>query len=176
MSKIDLAFAALLLISVLVGLAAGAIGAWLLMKGPDLGPRIDAIETRVRDVEAAWPDRAGALEAKVEKLTGETLSVGRRVRELAQRIAESRRTTSAAGATVRPSAEPTARPASAELRLTGIIYNGGQRAALFEDARDDGYVANVGGALPAGRVVEITDDTVTIERDAGKKMEIRLAR
>ena len=171
-----LAAGAMLLIGVLIGLAAGAISTWVLMKGGDLGQRMDAIEARARDVEATWPGRLEALEAKIEGLRGDTVAVGRRLKELTQLVAETRRAMSGSRATVRPSAEPTGRPASPDLRLTGVIHNGGQRAALVEDAQDYGYVAHVGVALPVGRVVDITHDTVTIERSAGKRIEIRMAR
>ncbi|MGH7325138.1 MAG: hypothetical protein ACREJ9_10895 [Candidatus Rokuibacteriota bacterium] len=177
-ARVGRTYVLMVLGGLVVGLAAGGVGAWLWLKPSDLRARLEGVEARIGAVESGWPERFNALESKIQKLRVEMAIVGRRAEEFARLIAEMRAATpSAAARRPRPEREgapaaPAAAPAA--LRLSGVINSQGTRAALLEDGRDHAYVVQVGGALPEGRVVDISDDAVVIETISGRSVTIRL--
>lgn len=180
-ARVGLTYVLMVLGGLVVGLAAGGVGAWLWLKPSDLRARLEGVEARIGAVESGWPERFNAVESKIQKLRVEMAIVGRRAEEFARLIAEMRAATSSTAAR-RPGPEregtpaaPAAAPATpAALRLSGVINSQGKRAALLEDGRDHAYVVQVGGALPEGRVVDISDDAVVIETISGRSVTIRL--
>lgn len=157
-----LAHLAPMLIAVLIGFVAGGVSARIF------------INATHRD--SNWGARLGTLEAEVERLKGDTVTVGRRVDEVAHVVTEARRATSSASAE-RARREPAGNTTRlTDLRLSGVIHSEGTRTALIEDARDQPYVARVGDMLPGGRVVAITDDTMTVEKSSGTRVEFRMTR
>ncbi len=177
--RVGRTYVLLVLGGLLVGLAAGGVSAWLWLKPSDLRARLEGVEARIGAVENGWPERFNALETKIQKLRVEMAIVGRRAEEFARLVAEIRAAAPATALRPRPEREGTpAAPAAAPaaLRLSGVINSQGKRAALLEDGRDHAYVVQVGGALPEGRVVDISDDAVVIETISGRSITIRLPR
>lgn len=168
---------ALLVGGLLAGLVGGGVSAWMLLQPADVGPRLQALETRVGAVESVWPERLDELEARIEQLKVEVDLVGRRAEQFARLLAQARSSPPGAAVAERPRPERPGPPAVAPgLRLSGVITSQGARAALLEDGRDQAYVVHVGGALPAGRVVDISDEAVVIETISGGTLTIRIPR
>jgi Tfp pilus assembly protein PilP len=163
-------------VALLVGLGAGVFGGKLLpgVRGDD--ERVGKLEARVGDLETRMRRRFESLEAQVDKIGKETVTAARRAAEGVRPLSEAGRTTPDVAATRPARPEPpkgqTVPDGLATLRMSGVIQHEGQRVALIEDAQDQGHVVRVGDTIANARVVEITDDTVMIQKKSGEASTI----
>jgi sRNA-binding protein len=168
------------IVALLVGLGAGALGVKLLpMAGGD-DERIGKLEARLGSLETSVPRRFESLEARVDRVGTETVTAASRAAVDVRPLPEAGRTTPEPPATRPARPEPvkgqTTPDELANLRLSGVAQGEGQRVALIEDGQDQSHIVRVGDRIADARVVEITDDTVRIQRKSGEASAITATR